>query len=107
VDRDGVPGLALRLGYSGRHLNRLLIAEVGASPLALARAQRAQTARILLETTELRAAEVAFAAGFSSVRQFNETVQEVFALAPMALRSRSVAGVGSDVLVGPRPAPSF
>ena len=81
VDRDGVPGLALRLGYSGRHLNRLLIAEVGASPLALARAQRAQTARILLETTELRAAEIAFAAGFSSVRQFNETVQEVFALA--------------------------
>ncbi|MGD0875094.1 MAG: AlkA N-terminal domain-containing protein [Acidimicrobiales bacterium] len=94
VDRDGVPGLALRLGYSGRHLNRLLIAEVGASPLALARAQRAQTARILLETTELRAAEVAFAAGFSSVRQFNETVQEVFALAPMALRSRSVARRG-------------
>jgi AraC family transcriptional regulator of adaptative response / DNA-3-methyladenine glycosylase II len=89
VDRDGVPGLASRLGYSERHLNRMLIAEVGAGPLALARAQRAQTARILLETTELRAAEVAFAAGFSSVRQFNETIQEVFALAPMALRARS------------------
>ena len=86
VDRDGVPGLARRLGYSARHLNRLLIAEVGAGPLALARAQRAQTARILLETTKLRAAEIAFAAGFSSVRQFNDTVQEVFALAPMALR---------------------
>ena len=92
VDRDGVPGLAGRLGYSERHLNRMLISEVGAGPLALARAQRAQTARILLETTELRAAEVAFAAGFSSVRQFNETIQEVFALAPMALRARSATG---------------
>ena len=91
VDRDGVPGLARRLGYSDRHLNRLLIAEVGAGPLALARAQRAQTARILLETTELRAAEIAFAAGFSSVRQFNETTREVFALAPMELRARSAA----------------
>ena len=95
VDRDGVPGLARRLGYSERHLNRLLIAEVGAGPLALARAQRAQTARILLETTALRAAEIAFAAGFSSVRQFNETIQEVFALAPTALRARSAARRGA------------
>jgi AraC family transcriptional regulator of adaptative response / DNA-3-methyladenine glycosylase II len=94
VDRDGVPGLARRLGYSERHLNRLLIAEVGAGPLALARAQRAQAARILLETTELRAAEIAFAAGFSSVRQFNETIREVFALAPMELRSHSMARPG-------------
>jgi AraC family transcriptional regulator of adaptative response / DNA-3-methyladenine glycosylase II len=91
VDRDGVPGLASRLGYSARHLNRLLIAEVGASPLALARAQRARTARILLETTGLRAAEIAFAAGFSSVRQFNETITQVFALAPTELRARSAA----------------
>jgi AraC family transcriptional regulator of adaptative response / DNA-3-methyladenine glycosylase II len=95
VDREGVPGLARRLGYSERHLNRLLVAEVGAGALALARAQRAQTARILLETTELRAAEIAFAAGFSSVRQFNDTIQEVFALAPMALRSRASARRGT------------
>ena len=95
VDREGVPGLSRRLGYSERHLNRLLIAEVGAGPLALARAERAQTARILLETTQLRAAEIAFAAGFSSVRQFNETVQEVFAVAPMALRARAVARRGT------------
>jgi len=94
VDREGVPGLARRLGYSERHLNRLLVAEVGAGPLALARAQRAQTARILLETTQLRAAEIAFAAGFSSVRQFNDTVREVFALAPTELRARSTARGG-------------
>ncbi len=89
VDRDGVAGLASRLGYSTRQLNRLLLAEVGAGALELARAQRAQTARLLLETTELRAAEVAFAAGFGSVRQFNATVRAVFDEPPLALRARS------------------
>ena len=53
VDREGVAGLAARLAYSPRQLNRLLLSEVGAGPLALARAQRAQTARVLVETTEL------------------------------------------------------
>ena len=86
VERDGVGGLARRLGYSERHLNRLLVAEVGAGPLALARAQRAQTARVLLETTSLPVADAAFAAGFASVRQFNDTIREVFALTPTALR---------------------
>src|ERR671915_1485095 len=79
VDREGVPGLARSLGYSVRQLQRLLLAEVGAGPLAIGRAQRAQTARILIETTELGMAEIAFAAGFSSIRQFNDTVREVFA----------------------------
>ncbi|GAA0542031.1 AlkA N-terminal domain-containing protein [Paractinoplanes ferrugineus] len=88
VDRDGVPGLASRLGYTERHLNRLLTAELGAGPLALARAQRAQTARILIETTDLGLADIAFAAGFGSVRQFNETIQEVYAQAPNQLRER-------------------
>ncbi len=53
VDREGVTGLSRRLGYSVRHLNRMLTDELGAGPLALARAQRAQTARTLIETTEL------------------------------------------------------
>jgi AraC family transcriptional regulator, regulatory protein of adaptative response / DNA-3-methyladenine glycosylase II len=88
VDRDGVPGLAARLGYSARQVERQLLAELGAGPLALARAQRAQTARILIETTELPMADVAFAAGFSSIRTFNDTVREVFALSPSALRAR-------------------
>ncbi|WP_447009610.1 DNA-3-methyladenine glycosylase 2 family protein [Saccharothrix hoggarensis] len=88
VDRDGVPGLATRLGYSVRQVERLLLAELGAGPLALARAQRAQTARLLIETTALPMAEVALAAGFASVRAFNETVREVFALSPTGLRTR-------------------
>ncbi|OEJ24256.1 DNA-3-methyladenine glycosylase [Streptomyces agglomeratus] len=88
VDREGVPGLAARLGYSTRQIERQLLAELGAGPLALARAQRAQTARLLIETTPLPMADVAFAAGFSSVRTFNDTVREVFALSPGELRSR-------------------
>ena len=82
VDRDGVGGLAARLGYSERQLHRLLVAEVGTGALALARAQRAQTARILVETTDLPIAHLAFAAGFASVRQCNDTFKEVFALTP-------------------------
>ncbi|MFJ8189342.1 AlkA N-terminal domain-containing protein [Streptomyces sp. NPDC096094] len=89
VDREGVPGLAARLGYSTRQVERQLLAELGAGPLALARAQRAQTARLLIETTPLPMAEVAFAAGFSSIRTFNDTVREVYALAPTELRARA------------------
>ncbi|MFR0356194.1 AlkA N-terminal domain-containing protein [Streptomyces sediminimaris] len=92
VDREGVPGLATRLGYSTRQIERQLLAELGAGPLALARAQRAQTARLLIETTALPMAEIAFAAGFSSIRTFNDTVREVFALAPGELRSRLPKG---------------
>ncbi|MFE0802482.1 AlkA N-terminal domain-containing protein [Streptomyces sp. NPDC058812] len=89
VDREGVPGLAARLGYSTRQVERQLLAELGAGPLALARAQRAQTARLLIETTPLPMAEVAFAAGFSSIRTFNDTVREVYALSPSELRTRA------------------
>ncbi|MEV5865421.1 AlkA N-terminal domain-containing protein [Streptomyces tendae] len=89
VDREGVPGLAGRLGYSTRQVERQLLAELGAGPLALARAQRAQTARLLIETTPLPMADIAFAAGFSSIRTFNDTVREVYALAPSELRTRA------------------
>ncbi|MEZ3180969.1 helix-turn-helix domain-containing protein [Streptomyces pimonensis] len=89
VDREGVPGLAARLGYSTRQVERQLLAELGAGPLALARAQRARTARLLIETTDLPMAQIAFAAGFSSVRAFNDTVREVYALAPGELRTRA------------------
>jgi AraC family transcriptional regulator of adaptative response / DNA-3-methyladenine glycosylase II len=89
VDREGVPGLAVRLGYSRRQVERALTTELGAGPLGLARAHRAQTARLLVETTDLGFADVAFAAGFGSVRQFNDTVREVFATTPGDLRARS------------------
>jgi AraC family transcriptional regulator of adaptative response / DNA-3-methyladenine glycosylase II len=89
VDREGVPGLAARLGYSRRQLERVMTDELGAGPLGIARAQRAQTARLLIETTSLTQAEVAMAAGFGSVRQFNDTVQAVFATTPGDLRAKA------------------
>ncbi|MGD0593854.1 MAG: AlkA N-terminal domain-containing protein [Acidimicrobiales bacterium] len=107
IDREGVSGLARRLGYSPRQLQRLLVAEVGAGPLELARAQRAETARVLLETTDLRIAEVVFAAGFGSVRQFNDTLREIFGEPPRAMRERAGRRTGQAACVsseagGPR-----
>ena len=92
VDRDGVEGLASRLGYEQRQVRRLVTAELGAGPLAIARAQRAQTARILIESTALPLSELAFAAGFASIRQFNATIREVFAVTPTELRAARGAG---------------
>ena len=88
VDREGVDGLARRVGYTPRHLGRLLTQELGAAPLALARARRAHTARVLIETTDLSLTDVAFAAGFASVRQFNQTLREIYAASPSELRGR-------------------
>ncbi|GAA2082134.1 AlkA N-terminal domain-containing protein [Streptomyces albiaxialis] len=92
VDREGVAGLARRLGYSSRQVQRQLTAELGAGPVALARVQRAHTARVLLQTTPLPITEIAFAAGFASVRQFNDTVREIYARTPSALRDAAARG---------------
>src|SRR5207245_5125983 len=88
IDREGVAGVASRLAVSERHLRRLLPGEPGAGPLAIARPPRGQAARTLIETTDLPFTDVAFAAGFESIRQFNDTVREVFALTPTELRKR-------------------
>lgn len=97
VEHEGVSGLAAHLGYSARHLTRLMTDELGAGPLALSRAQRAHTARTLLANTAMPVSDVAFAAGFSSIRQFNETFREVFDLTPSSLRS---LGRGDAVVRG-------
>jgi AraC family transcriptional regulator of adaptative response / DNA-3-methyladenine glycosylase II len=89
VDRHGVDGLARGLGYSTRHLTRVLTDELGAGPLAVARAQRAQTARTLIETSALTMTQIAHAAGFGSVRQFNDTIRDVYGVSPSDLRQRS------------------
>ncbi len=89
VDREGVSGLAERVGYTARQLERMLQAEVGAGPLALARAQRVQTARVLIETTELAFSDIAFAAGFASIRQFNDTIRTACDTTPTALRDKA------------------
>ncbi|MFD3454337.1 AlkA N-terminal domain-containing protein [Streptomyces sp. NPDC058691] len=102
VDREGVAGLAARLGYSARQVQRQLNAELGAGPIALARAQRAHTARVLLQTTGMQTAGIAFAAGFASVRQFNDTIREIYGMTPTELRAarprggRYAAGSGGE-----------
>lgn len=92
VEREGVDGLAGRLGYSPRHVNRMLTDELGAGPLAIARSGRAQTARVLIETTAMPMSDIAFAAGFSSIRQFNDSIREVYARTPTEMRGRRSTG---------------
>ncbi|SEG78113.1 AraC family transcriptional regulator, regulatory protein of adaptative response / DNA-3-methyladenine glycosylase II [Nonomuraea solani] len=98
VDREGVGGLAAKLGYSERQLRRQLTTDLGAGPQALARAQRAANARTLLETTDLPASEIAFAAGFSTIRQFNDTLRKVYGTTPTALRGSRPANHPPGVL---------
>lgn len=104
ADREGVDGLAARLGYTPRHVHRLLTAELGAGPLALARARRAQSARALLTGSDLPLAEVAFASGFTSVRQFNDTVRAVFAATPSELRASARRRPPAAGITGVEPA---
>ncbi|PBB08905.1 DNA-3-methyladenine glycosylase [Kocuria sp. WRN011] len=87
IDQQGVSGLAQQLGYSTRHLTRILRDETGAGPLALARAHRAQTARVLLTQTAIPISDIAFSAGFSNIRQFNDTIREVYELSPQQVRA--------------------
>jgi len=90
VERDGVEGLASRLGYSQRHVTRMLTQELGAGPLALARSNRSLAARTLIETTDMPMSDIAFAAGFASIRQFNDSVRQVYAMTPTEMRGRRV-----------------
>jgi AraC family transcriptional regulator of adaptative response / DNA-3-methyladenine glycosylase II len=100
VEREGVDGLARRLGYTPRHVSRVLQSELGAGPLALARAHRAQTARSLLAATELPISDIAFAAGFGSLRQFNETIASVYRATPSELRALTRRGSHGSVVPG-------
>jgi AraC family transcriptional regulator, regulatory protein of adaptative response / DNA-3-methyladenine glycosylase II len=80
--------LAARLGVSARHLRLLFVAELGVTPDGLARSRRAHFARRLLDDTDLSVAEVAYASGFGSLRQFNRVCREVFHAPPLQLRAR-------------------
>ncbi|MBI4899843.1 MAG: helix-turn-helix domain-containing protein [Actinobacteria bacterium] len=104
VDRGGVPALARRVGFSTRQLHRILTAELGAGPLAIALDARVRNARTLIETTDLSFSEIAFAAGFGSIRQFNDAVRAAFALTPTELRGRRRAPAGGGFLTVTLPA---
>lgn len=91
LDREGVDELAERLGVGSRHLRRLFDRHVGASPLAVAKTRRIHFARKLLDETELPMRDVAFAAGFSSIKRFNTVMRETFRRSPTELREKSRA----------------
>ncbi|MCY1059728.1 AlkA N-terminal domain-containing protein [Nannocystis sp. SCPEA4] len=96
---DGsVDALAQRLGVSARHLRRALEAELGATPVELAQTRRLALAKQLLQDTALPPAEVAFAAGFASVRRFNALVQQRFGRPPSALRREAGEVAGGDAI---------
>jgi AraC family transcriptional regulator of adaptative response / DNA-3-methyladenine glycosylase II len=86
LDGGGVPALAARLGIGERHLRRLFLSHLGASPLAVAHTRRVLFARRLLDETRLPIAQVALASGFASVRRFNEAMRGAFRTTPSALR---------------------
>ena len=100
LDRADVPALAAAVGYSPRHLERVMRDELGAGPLGVARAQRAQSARTLIERTSLPLTDVAWAAGFGSIRIFNETIRSVYGAAPRELRARSQSDPASTPTSG-------
>ncbi|HEY2027669.1 MAG TPA: Ada metal-binding domain-containing protein [Myxococcales bacterium] len=87
-------GLADRLGISDRHLRRLFAQHLGASPAEVLRTRRLHLARQLLETSSLPMIDVALAAGFQSVRRFNDALREAFGRTPTELRSKPVAEHG-------------
>ncbi len=88
LDHGTEADLGARLGVSARHLRRLFVTHVGVTPDGLARSARVHFARRLLDDTDLTVIEIAFAAGFGSLRQFNRACQEVFRESPRKLRAR-------------------
>src|SRR6185369_8426423 len=88
LDDASVEDLAARLGIGTRHLDRLFMEHVGASPIAVAQTRRLHFAKRLLDETHLPITETALAAGFGSIRRFNDAFQSAYGLAPRELRSR-------------------
>jgi AraC family transcriptional regulator of adaptative response / DNA-3-methyladenine glycosylase II len=96
LDDANVETLAARLGVGERQLRRLFRQHLGASPIAIAQTRRILLAKQLIHDTRLPMTEVALAAGFGSVRRFNETFQQLYRRPPKALRRKGV----SDAPVG-------
>jgi AraC family transcriptional regulator of adaptative response / DNA-3-methyladenine glycosylase II len=109
LDAANVEALATRLGVGERQLRRLFKRHLGASPIAVAQTRRVLLAKQLIQDTGLPMAEVAAAAGFGSIRRFNETFQQLYRRPPKALRragivEQSVGAAGAiTVKLGYRP----
>jgi AraC family transcriptional regulator of adaptative response / DNA-3-methyladenine glycosylase II len=98
LDDADVERLAERLGVGGRQLRRLFRQHLGASPITVAQTRRVHLAKQLIHDTHLTMAQVAHAAGFGSIRRFNETFQRLFARPPATLRRRQAqeGGPGTE-----------
>jgi AraC family transcriptional regulator of adaptative response / DNA-3-methyladenine glycosylase II len=92
LDTGSVKDLATRIGMGSRHLNRLLVQQVGASPLAIAQTRRLHFAKRLLDDTNLPITEIALAAGYGSVRRFNEAFKATYKRPPLDLRRHKTRG---------------
>ncbi len=92
LDGASVNSLAARVGVGPRHLNRLFLQYVGASPLAVAQTRRLHFAKHLLDETNLPITQIALAAGFGSIRRFNTVFQKTYGRAPRELRQRRSSG---------------
>jgi AraC family transcriptional regulator of adaptative response/methylated-DNA-[protein]-cysteine methyltransferase len=88
LDEAMVADLADKLGVGTRHLCRLFVRHLGASPRAIAATRRVQAAKRLIDRTDLSVTEIAFAAGFGSVRQFNDAFRRTYGRPPSSLRRR-------------------
>src|SRR3954470_5940165 len=89
---EGIESLAERLGIGGRQLRRLFMQHLGASPVAVAQTRRVLFAKHLIHETQMSMADVAEAAGFGSVRRFNEIFKPLFHRPPSALRRKTCSG---------------
>ena len=99
LDGDGVEALALRLGIGARHLRRLFLEHLGATPIAIAQTRRVHFAKKLIDETSLPISEVAYAAGFSSVRRFNDALRRTYGKPPRDLRRNTTRENGDRGLV--------
>src|SRR5437899_5689211 len=109
-DDDSVETLAERLGVGGRQLRRLFLQHLGASPIAVAQTRRVLFAKQLIHETRMPMAQIALAAGFGSVRRFNEIFRDLFQRPPSALRrktSLSRAGADAGVMLRLRYRPPY
>jgi AraC family transcriptional regulator, regulatory protein of adaptative response / DNA-3-methyladenine glycosylase II len=96
LDQQSVEKLADRLGIGARHLHRLFVQHVGASPITVAQTRRLHFAKRLLDETKLPITEIALAAGFGSLRRFNSAFRQTYARAPRDLRRQRQDGPPSQ-----------
>jgi AraC family transcriptional regulator of adaptative response / DNA-3-methyladenine glycosylase II len=96
LDEGSIESLSNRLGVTPRHLSRLFRQHLGASPKAVAQTRRLHAAKKLLDETTLPLTEIAMAAGYGSVRRFNDHLQSVYGRPPSALRGKPLERPGSS-----------